>query len=139
MDLTSGLNVVKEGGKIADDLVQSGEERDDELTQRLEIDMKSDNWLSKSIRPITLIWLLALMTLIPIVEAFFDAQIPTDTKVTIGTLLLGAVSFYFPSKRAERVAQKNAEANLKMRKLEAKERRRDKRHERKLERQAAKD
>ena len=46
---------------------QHEENLESELTQRLKLDMKSDSWLSKNIRPMTLIF----MTLVVSVLAFF--------------------------------------------------------------------
>ena len=106
-------DLIDKGGKIADDQIESAEERQKELTKRLKIDMASDNWLSKSIRPMTLIILLVFEGLVIILDAF-GYTVPTDTKIQLGVLLGAAIGFYFESKRNERVAAKNAEANMKL-------------------------
>ncbi|VAW68524.1 hypothetical protein MNBD_GAMMA09-3166 [hydrothermal vent metagenome] len=43
------------------------ENMENELTERLKLDMKSDSWLSKNIRPMTLVF----MTLVVSILAFF--------------------------------------------------------------------
>lgn len=85
--ITGGL--IKDIGKVIDDLVTTDEERlaaklkveelleqadkdaQDQVTARWESDMKSDSFLSKNIRPMVLIYL----TFIFSVLAFFDGNI----------------------------------------------------------------
>ena len=112
-------DLVSVGGEAIDRNSESGEERQEALSKRHEVDMQSDNKLSKSIRPITLVWLLSIETLIIVLEAC-GLSIDTDTKIQVGVLLGAAFGFYFNSKRHERVAQKNAEANIKMEMLRTK-------------------
>ena len=85
--ITGGL--IKDIGQVIDDLVTTDEERlaakqkveelleqadkdaQDQVTARCESDMKSDSFLSKNIRPMVLIYL----TFIFSVLAFFDCNI----------------------------------------------------------------
>ncbi len=117
-------------GNQADKFIATDEEREGWISERHEVDMKSDNWLSKSVRPITLLWLMAILTAIVVLEATIKATIPTDTKIMIGGLTVSVIGFYFDSKKQERIAEKNAEGNLKLQKMrfrqERKERRKDK-------------
>ena len=133
-DLTKGIESL---ANVADGFHESSEEINEQLTERHETDMNSDNWLSKSIRPMMVIGLFTLMVFIVVADAF-GKEIDLDTKITVGTLFTTALSFYFRSKQFERVAQKNAEANLKMEKLKFREERRNQRQQRRLERKATK-
>jgi len=117
----------------ADKFHQSSDERDAVLNERHETDMKSDNWLSKSIRPMTLIVLLLIQVCIVVLSAF-GKHVDETIVIQHGVLLSGAFGFYFNSKKAERIAQKNAEANIKIEKIKARENRRENRHERREER-----
>ncbi len=132
-DVVKGLDVV---GKNVDKLSESGEERQRFITERQRIDMSSDSWLSKNIRPISLLlgWVcfLALITA-HIFEVKIDPWIVGEVMTLLGT----ASGFYFDSKRREKIADKNAVANIKLQELrlksEFKEERRQRRHEIRLE------
>jgi hypothetical protein len=78
-------------------LQQAWQNEQEELTKRLKIDMTSDNWLSKNIRPLVLIYLMALFTL-----AFF-MKVPESTMELLKTLLLTAFSFYFGARTIEKI------------------------------------
>jgi hypothetical protein len=85
--ITGGL--IKDIGKVIDDLVTTDEERlaaklkveelleqadkdaQDQVTARWESDMKSDSFLSKNIRPMVLIYLTFIFSIL----AFFDGNI----------------------------------------------------------------
>jgi len=78
-------------------LQQAWESEQRELTTRLKIDSSSDNWLSKNIRPLVLIYLMLLFTM-----AFF-MQVPETTMELLKTLLLTAFSFYFGARTIEKI------------------------------------
>jgi len=110
-------DLIDKVGTNADKLTESGEERQKELTERLKIDMASDNKLSKSIRPISLIWLLTLYTLLALLICtllYMDITVEPllwfsgEVTVLLGTVL----GFYFNSKKAERVQAKRAAAAI---------------------------
>ena len=107
------------GAKVVDDFTESGEERQATLSARHATDMTSDSWLSRSIRPLILLVLLGLQVLIVALSAFglhVDIAIVTQH----GVLLTGAFSFYFNSRKAEKIAAHNAKANIDMEKLKTK-------------------
>jgi hypothetical protein len=117
--LTGGL--VKEVGQILDDTITSKEERltaqqkltetlsklvDDSqqtLTDRHSADMKSDNWLSKSIRPFTLTFTIMMIAFLSFTDGNFGEFTvkPTYIEVLEGWGSL-AFAFYFGSKAVER-------------------------------------
>jgi hypothetical protein len=132
-DFVKGLNI---GGAIADDLIESGEERQAVLSERHKADMGSDSWLSKSVRPITLLVLLGLQILIVLLSSFGFHADPTIVGQH-GLLLFGAFSFYFHSKKIERVAEKNAAANVKMEEIRIKHSNKMERKEVRAERRSA--
>lgn len=140
------VNTIFKGADKVDEFTESAEERQATLSERHKTDMASDNWLSKSIRPITLIVLLGLQMIMVILSAFGRHVDPAIVSQH-GVLLLGAFSFYFHSKKVERVAEKNAAANIKIeemrlkhsQKIERKEIRAENRARRRAERTQDKD
>ncbi len=85
------------------------ENLENELTERLKLDMKSDSWLSKNIRPMTLIF----MTLVVSTLAFFTIFNNTFTEQQLDTIkawipffqviMLTIYGFYFGSRGLEKI------------------------------------
>ena len=134
--LDSVGDLVSKVGKGIDDNVESGEERQQQLSDRHRVDMASDNKLSKAIRPMTLIFL-AVMEAVIVISAVNGVSIDIAITSQVGLLLGSAVGFYFDSKRRERIADKNASANMELKKMEMKETKRENRRDARAERKAA--
>lgn len=83
------------------------ETQEKERTLRHQADMQSDSWLSKNIRPLSLVYLLGLFTVLALVDSItllsFDVQ--QHYVDLLQALLLTAFSFYFVSRGIEKVAQ----------------------------------
>ena len=74
-----------------------------ELTKRLQADMQSDSWLSKNIRPMTLIFILVMYSGLSI-SSGFDFKV-TDAYVTLlGQWGMLIMSFYFGGRTIEKIA-----------------------------------
>tara|TARA_R110000751_G_scaffold180853_1_gene287200 strand:- start:2483 stop:2905 length:423 start_codon:yes stop_codon:yes gene_type:complete len=129
-DLTK---LTESGGKIIDNIHYSSSEKDESINKRHEVDMNSDSWSSKTIRPFTLVFLLLCQA---VLIGGWLYGIKPDNFLTgqIGTLLFGAFSFYFNSKKGERIAEKNAKANIEIVKMEMEITKKKERSERRLER-----
>ena len=122
----SGGDTLKQVGGIIDDLHMSGEEKaeakqklesiliqaeqaaQEQVSARWEADMKHGSWLSKNIRPVTLIFLTAIFTILSI----FDGNLQIGDKAfTIGsayvpvyqTLLMTVYAAYFAGRSIEKV------------------------------------
>ena len=122
----SGGDTLKQVGGIIDDLHMSGEEKaeakqkletlliqaeqsaQEQVSARWEADMKHGSWLSKNIRPVTLIFLTAVFTILSI----FDGNLQIGEKAfTIGsayvpvyqTLLMTVYAAYFAGRSIEKV------------------------------------
>ena len=117
-----GGDAIKDIGKIVDDLHTSGEEREEaklkitqilaeaeqaaqaQVTARWEADLKHGSWLSKNIRPITLIFLTGVFVILSV----FDGNMG---EFTIGaayvpvyqTLLMTVYAAYFAGRSIEKV------------------------------------
>ena len=121
--LTSGASeLLDKVGGVVDDLVTTKEEKlqikkefkqmmytaqneaSAQVTSRWEYDMKSDNWLSKNIRPVVMIFL----TVMFVVMSLFDGNVGefeiADAYYTIyETLLLLVYGAYFAGRSFEKV------------------------------------
>lgn len=113
------ISSVIKGTEIIDKFTESSQERQKTLSDRHSADMGSDNWLSKSIRPLVLLTLLFLQVLIVVLSAF-GKHVDIAIVSQHGVLLTGAFSFYFSSRKAEKVAAQNAKANIELEKIKTK-------------------
>ncbi len=118
--------VVKEVGSAIDSLVTSDEERlqlknalmkieveasnkkdeidlqyDKEVSERHKADMNSDSWLSKNIRPMTLIFILVMYSLLSI-SSGFDFQVTESYVELLGQWGMLIMSFYFGGRTVEK-------------------------------------
>jgi hypothetical protein len=90
-------------------LVQSADNYEKELTERQKNDMASDSWLSKNIRPLTVVYLLACFTVL----AFNDGNLTLGERTftvaaayvtAIQTFLEYGLMFYFGGRSLEKIA-----------------------------------
>jgi hypothetical protein len=75
------------------------------LTQRMQADMGSDSWLSKNIRPMTLIFLLAAYSGFA-VASIFEYETRGAYVELLGTWGMVVMSFYFGGRTAEKMMDK---------------------------------
>ena len=121
-----GGDTIKDIGNVIDDLHTSGEEKAEakqkleqilaqaeqaaqaQVSARWEADMKHGSWLSKNIRPLTLIFLTAVFTILSV----FDGNLQIGGEdFTIGaayvpvyqTLLMTVYAAYFAGRSIEKV------------------------------------
>lgn len=87
-------------GKLAD--IQADVAEQQELTKRQQADMASDSWLSKNIRPMTLIAILAGYFVFAMMSAF---NMDTNTKYVelLGQWGMLIMSFYFGGRTLEKI------------------------------------
>jgi uncharacterized membrane protein (DUF106 family) len=88
-----------------------------ELTARLQADMGSDSWLSKNIRPMTLIFILAAYFLFAMMSAFGNNANEKYVEL-LGQWGMLIMSFYFGGRTLEKIMdmkakEKVAEAEIK--------------------------
>ena len=94
------LMQMQQNGELAK--MQADMQEQGELTKRQENDMRSDSWLSKNIRPMTLIAILAGYFVFAMLSAF---DIETNQKYVelLGTWGMVIMSFYFGGRTLEKV------------------------------------
>ena len=82
---------------------------ENELTERLRLDMKSDSWLSKNIRPMVLIFLTATVSIMAFFtvfdSGFTEAQLSAlkEWIPFFSTIMMTVYAFYFGSRGIEKV------------------------------------
>jgi uncharacterized membrane protein (DUF106 family) len=94
-------------GKLAD--IQADVKEAEELTKRLQADMTSDSWLSKNIRPMTLIAILAGYFTFAMLSAF---NIETNKSYVelLGQWGMLIMSFYFGGRTLEKIIDMKSKA-----------------------------
>ena len=117
---SSGASTLVENvGEAIDRNVTSDEERlrlkveldkihndyEGELTKRLQADAQGDSWLSKNVRPLTLITLLFLFLLFSTLDAFKVIVISQQYIDLLGEMSLTALAFYFGSRGVEKITK----------------------------------
>jgi hypothetical protein len=73
-----------------------------ELTKRMQADMASDSWLSKNIRPMTLIYILTAYLALALFDAF-GLDISDNFVSLLGQWGMLVMSFYFGGRTLEKV------------------------------------
>lgn len=73
-----------------------------ELTKRAEADMKSDSWLSKNIRPMTLIFILFTYTVFGLMSAW-NIEVNQSYVELLGQWGMLIMSFYFGGRTLEKI------------------------------------
>lgn len=104
------LALANELQKIANDAQKENnraiEALEGEVTERHKNDMSSDSWLSKNIRPLTLIFLTVAVTLLAYITVF-DTELNTKALEMwidlFSALLLLVYGFYFGSRGIEKI------------------------------------
>jgi len=75
-----------------------------ELTKRQAADMMSDSWLSKNIRPMTLVFILMTYTTFAMMSAW-DIEVNTKYVELMGTWGMVIMSFYFGGRSLEKIVE----------------------------------
>ena len=91
---------MQQEGRMAE--LQADNIESQELTKRLSADMASDSWLSKNIRPMTLVFILIVYTVFALMSAYgLDAN---ESYVTLlGQWGMLIMSFYFGGRTLEKI------------------------------------
>ena len=87
--------------------LQADMNEQDNLTKRAEADMKSDSWLSKNIRPMTLIYILTAYLALAIMDAM-GLDISDNFVSLLGQWGMLVMSFYFGGRTLEKVMDMKA-------------------------------
>ena len=96
---------MQQKGELAQ--LQADMNEQDNLTKRAEADMKSDSWLSKNIRPMTLIFILLTYTVFGMMSAW-DIEVNNNYVELLGQWGMLIMSFYFGGRTLEKVMDMKA-------------------------------
>lgn len=99
------LTKIQQEGKLAE--LNADNIENQELTKRLEADMKSDSWLSKNIRPLTMVYILSAYLLLAILDAV-GLDISDNFVSLLGQWGMLVMSFYFGGRTLEKVMNMKA-------------------------------
>ena len=96
----AALMEMQQKGELAQ--LQADMNEQDNLTKRMEADMKSDSWLSKNIRPMTLIFILMVYTTFAALSAL-DIEVNNNYVELLGQWGMLIMSFYFGGRTLEKI------------------------------------
>tara|TARA_R110001583_G_scaffold45463_2_gene143157 strand:- start:506 stop:892 length:387 start_codon:yes stop_codon:yes gene_type:complete len=124
LDLLGG-GIIQQVGNVVDNLTTSEEERmaakrameeifikaesqaQEQVTKRWEADMKSDNWLSKNIRPLICIFLTAIFVVLSLFDGNIGGFVIQESYIPIyQTLLITVYGAYFAGRSIEKIKKK---------------------------------
>ena len=96
---------MKQSGELA--ALQADSTEMQELTKRLQADMASDSWLSKNIRPMTLVFILVTYTTFGLMSAW-DVEVNQKYVELLGQWGMLIMSFYFGGRTLEKIMDMKA-------------------------------
>ena len=94
------LTKIQQEGRLAE--LNADNIENQELTKRLEADMKSDSWLSKNIRPLTMVYILSAYLVLALLDAW-GLDISDNFVSLLGQWGMLVMSFYFGGRTLEKV------------------------------------
>ena len=105
---TSGEEKAAAKQKMQELMVSAEQEAQKEVSARWDADMKSDAWLPKNIRPLTLVFLTAVFTLLSLTDGNVGEFVIGEAYIPIyQTLLLCVYSAYFAGRSIEKIKGKS--------------------------------
>jgi len=124
LDLLGG-GLIQQVGNVVDNLTTSEDERmaakrameeifikaesqaQEQVTKRWEADMKSDNWLSKNIRPLICIFLTTIFVVLSVFDGNIGGFVIQESYIPIyQTLLITVYGAYFAGRSIEKIKKK---------------------------------
>jgi hypothetical protein len=96
---------MQQNGELAKIAADTAEQQ--ELTARLQADMSSDSWLSKNIRPMTLVFILVVYTSFAGLSAA-DIEVNNNYVELLGQWGMLIMSFYFGGRTLEKIMDMKA-------------------------------
>ena len=103
--ITSDRSIKAEDKEMALKLLEQDIAEMNNISSRWASDMKSDSWLSKNTRPMTLIYLTLAMTIFIVLDSTVLLEIKTGWVSLLEALLLTVYVAYFGSRGAEKITK----------------------------------
>ena len=117
--------------KLDKQQTENEENLEGKLTERLKLDMKSDSWLSKNVRPMTLIFMTVTVAILAFFTVFDSGLTETQLKSLkewipfFTTLMMVIYGFYFGSRGFEKIQKIRAAGNTELEKAKKQTERED--------------
>jgi len=96
---------MQQNGELAQ--LQADMNEQQEVTKRQQADMMSDSWLSKNIRPMTLVFILFTYTVFAMMSAW-DIEVNNNYVELLGQWGMLIMSFYFGGRTLEKIMDMKA-------------------------------
>jgi uncharacterized membrane protein (DUF106 family) len=93
---------MQQNGELAQ--LQADMNEQQELTKRQQADMASDSWMSKNIRPASLIYILVTYTVFAMMSAW-DIEVNNNYVELLGQWAMLVMSFYFGGRTLEKIME----------------------------------
>jgi len=103
--ISSDDSIKAEDKEIAIKLLEQDIAEMNNISARWESDMKSDSWLSKNTRPMTLVFLTLVMTIFIVLDSTVLLEIKTGWVSLMEALLITVYVAYFGSRGAEKITK----------------------------------
>jgi len=104
--ITSDSKIEPQDKETAMKLIEQDLIEMENVSKRWDSDMKSDSWLSKNTRPLTLIYLTLASTILIIIDSFHTLfDVDTAWVELLKTLLITVYVAYFGSRGAEKITK----------------------------------
>ncbi len=103
--ISSDKNIGPEDKEMALKLLDQDIAEMNNISSRWASDMKSDSWLSKNTRPMTLIYLTLAMTIFIVLDSTVLLEIKTGWVSLLEALLITVYVAYFGSRGAEKITK----------------------------------
>tara|TARA_R100001530_G_scaffold120578_1_gene87876 strand:+ start:399 stop:785 length:387 start_codon:yes stop_codon:yes gene_type:complete len=88
-------------------LLDAQAKTEQEITQRHANDMNSDSWLSKNVRPMTLVFVIVCTMILIFIDAgIINFNVKNEFISLLSTTLVAIISFYFGSRGFEKIKKK---------------------------------
>ena len=101
---TSGEEKLEAERKIKELVANYEVEMEKNITSRWEADLKSDSWLSKNVRPMTLIFLIVCTMLLIFIDAgALDFEVKSSWVDLLQLVLITVIGAYFGGRSLEKV------------------------------------
>ena len=93
---------MQQNGELAQ--LQADMNEQQEVTKRQQADMASDSWLSKNIRPASLVYILVTYTVFAMMSAW-DIEVNNNYVELLGQWAMLVMSFYFGGRTLEKIME----------------------------------
>ena len=104
---TSGEEKLEAERKIKELIASYQVEMEKNITARWQVDLKSDSWLSKNVRPMTLIFLVVCTTLLIFIDAgALNFEVKSSWVDLLQLVLITVIGAYFGGRSLEKVKKK---------------------------------